>query len=55
MFVCTDASQDKFPQFVQSFMKEYHPDGKIPAWITAALATVGIAIDTPAAGAAPVD
>ena len=34
--------QDQFPQFVCEFMRAYHPDGKIPAWIIEALATVGI-------------
>lgn len=31
-----------FPDFVKKFVKELHPDMKIPSWIINSLASVGI-------------
>lgn len=33
---------DKFPEFVQQFMKEQYPDSKYPEWVVDSLASVGI-------------
>eukprot|EP00298_Acanthocystis_sp_HF-20_P026979 c4840_g1_i1.p1 GENE.c4840_g1_i1~~c4840_g1_i1.p1 ORF type:complete len:395 (+),score=163.22 c4840_g1_i1:45-1229(+) len=34
-----------FPDFVRSFMKSYHPDGKYPDWAVEALASVDILLE----------
>lgn len=38
---------DKFPQFVNEFMKQQFADGLVPEWIVDALNEVGISLDTP--------
>ena len=38
--------QDKFPEFVQSFMKTMFPDNSYPDWAVNALASVNIILDT---------
>ena len=38
--------QDKFPEFVQGFMKRMFPDNIYPDWVKNALASVNILLDT---------
>ena len=38
--------RDKFPEFVQSFMKTMFPDNSSPDWAVNALASVNIILDT---------
>lgn len=37
--------EQKFPEFVQNYMKKAHPDGKIPQWIIESLQAVNIELD----------
>ena len=35
-------TEQRFPAFVRDFVRQQHPDGDIPVWVTEALADVGI-------------
>ncbi|XP_055606690.1 queuine tRNA-ribosyltransferase catalytic subunit-like [Uranotaenia lowii] len=35
-----------FPNFIQSYMKQRYPDGKVPKWIVEALAAVNVVIES---------
>lgn len=37
---------DKFPEFVEKFMKQQFGDGPVPKWIIDALNKVGISLDS---------
>ena len=37
--------EDRFPDFVRKFIKEFHPDCKYPRWVQEALASVNIQLD----------
>ena len=34
--------EDRFPQFVRSYMEDTYPDGEYPEWAVEALASVNI-------------
>ena len=38
--------QDKFPEFVQIFMKTMFPDNSYPDWVVNSLASVNIILDS---------
>ena len=35
-------TEQRFPAFVRDFVRQQHPDGDIPVWVTEALEEVGI-------------
>ncbi len=38
----TAITEQRFPAFVRDFVRQQHPDGDIPVWVTEAFEEVGI-------------